>query len=135
VRQLAHDTLPRPAAPNGGDDAAAIERSWREPDRFAEVFDRHHDEIHGYFARRLGAAADDLAAETFLIAFDRRLRYDLAYRSARPWCGICRPPPPRRAALHRALSRTAPLAGYRTLAALRVGCLRSCCSNPRPMPP
>ena len=85
VRPLEHDTLPRPAVSTGGNDAAAIERSWREPDRFAEVFDRHYGEIHGYLARRLGAAADDLAAETFLVAFDRRLRYDLAYRSARPW--------------------------------------------------
>ena len=80
------DTLPRPAVSAGGNDAAAIERSWRDPNRFAEVFDRHYDDIHGYVARRLGdSLADDLAAETFLVAFDRRRRYDLAYRTARPW--------------------------------------------------
>jgi RNA polymerase sigma factor (sigma-70 family) len=67
-------------------DAALIERSWHEPERFAGVFDRHYDGIHGFVARRLGAGlADDLAAETFLVAFDRRRRYDLAYADARPW--------------------------------------------------
>jgi DNA-directed RNA polymerase specialized sigma24 family protein len=43
-------------------------------------------EIHGYVARRLGASlAEDVASETFLIAFDRRRRYDVACPSARPW--------------------------------------------------
>jgi RNA polymerase sigma-70 factor (ECF subfamily) len=67
-------------------DAVLIEQSWREPDRFARVFDRHHAEIHGFASRRIGASlADDVAAETFLIAFDRRRRYDLAHPDARPW--------------------------------------------------
>lgn len=69
-----------------GDDASIIERSWREPDTFADLFDRYHTEIHGYVARRLGrTTADDVAAETFLIAFDKRRRFDTGYRSARPW--------------------------------------------------
>jgi RNA polymerase sigma-70 factor (ECF subfamily) len=67
-------------------DALVIESSLRDPDRFAAIFDRHYDEIHGYASRRLGASlADDVAAETFLIAFDRRRRYDLSHPSARPW--------------------------------------------------
>jgi RNA polymerase sigma-70 factor (ECF subfamily) len=67
-------------------DAVLIERSWREPERFARVFDRHYAAIHGYAVRRLGASlADDVAAETFLIAFDRRRRYDVAQPDARPW--------------------------------------------------
>ena len=67
-------------------DAVVIERSLRDPDRFAEIFDRHYAEIHGFAARRLGSSlADDVAAETFLIAFDRRRRYDLSHPSARPW--------------------------------------------------
>ncbi|MEV4257925.1 RNA polymerase sigma factor [Spirillospora sp. NPDC049652] len=67
-------------------DAAVIERSLREPESFAGIFDRYFDAIHGYAARRLGAAAaDDVAAETFLIAFDRRGSYDLARPDARPW--------------------------------------------------
>jgi RNA polymerase sigma-70 factor (ECF subfamily) len=67
-------------------DAAIIERSLREPERFAQVFDRYYAEVHGFVARRLGRSlADDVASETFAIAFDRRRRYDLAYPSARPW--------------------------------------------------
>jgi RNA polymerase sigma-70 factor, ECF subfamily len=67
-------------------DAVLIERSWSEPERFSEVFDRYYAEIHGYVSRRLGSSlADDVASETFLIAFDRRRRYDLAHRNARPW--------------------------------------------------
>jgi RNA polymerase sigma factor (sigma-70 family) len=69
-----------------GTDAALIERSLNEPDLFSEVFDRYYTEIHGYVSRRLGSGlADDVASETFLIAFDRRRRYDAAHPSARPW--------------------------------------------------
>ncbi|MEV5707404.1 RNA polymerase sigma factor [Actinoallomurus sp. NPDC052274] len=67
-------------------DAEIIRLSAREAERFAEIFDRYYVEIHQYVARRLGAAlADDVTAETFLIAFDRRERYDLTYPLARPW--------------------------------------------------
>ena len=67
-------------------DASLIERSWRDPDVFAAVFDRYYVEVHGYVARRLGQSrADDVASETFLIAFDRRRRYDVAHPNARPW--------------------------------------------------
>jgi RNA polymerase sigma factor (sigma-70 family) len=88
MRAVAHtqprDTSadPAPSVP----DALLIRQSWREPERFTEVFDRHYAEIHGYVARRLGPSlAEDVASETFLIAFDRRRRYDVAYPSARPW--------------------------------------------------
>jgi RNA polymerase sigma-70 factor (ECF subfamily) len=68
------------------EDAVVIERSLGDPDRFSEIFDRHYADIHGYASRRLGPSlADDVAAETFLIAFDRRRRYDLEQPSARPW--------------------------------------------------
>jgi RNA polymerase sigma factor (sigma-70 family) len=67
-------------------DSVLIERSWREPERFAEVFDRHYPAIHAYVSRRLGPSlADDLASETFLVAFDRRLDYDLDNGDAGPW--------------------------------------------------
>jgi RNA polymerase sigma-70 factor, ECF subfamily len=67
-------------------DALLIRHSLREPEQFTEVFDRHYAEIHGYVARRLGPSlAEDVASETFLIAFDRRRRYDVAFPSARPW--------------------------------------------------
>jgi RNA polymerase sigma factor (sigma-70 family) len=67
-------------------DAEIIRLSAREPELFAEIFDRYYAEIYGYVARRLGPGlADDVAAETFLIAFDRRDRYDVAHPFARPW--------------------------------------------------
>ncbi|MCW2913498.1 MAG: sig49 [Actinomycetia bacterium] len=73
-------------ASNGASDAETIRSSLREPERFAEIFDRYYPEVHGYVARRLGPSlADDVTAETFLIAFDRRDRYDLARPLARPW--------------------------------------------------
>jgi RNA polymerase sigma factor (sigma-70 family) len=78
-------TLTEPAR-RAEPDAVLIRRSWHEPDRFADVFDRHYDGIHAFATRRLGAGlADDVASETFLIAFDRRRRYDVAQPSARPW--------------------------------------------------
>jgi RNA polymerase sigma factor (sigma-70 family) len=55
-------------------------------ERFGLVFDRHFAGIHRYLHRRVGRAlADDLAAETFVVAFDRRRDYDAARADARPW--------------------------------------------------
>jgi RNA polymerase sigma factor (sigma-70 family) len=72
--------------PTQDTDATIIERSVREPEYFAEVFDRYYAEIHGYVARRLGqSVADDTSSETFLVAFAQRGRYDVAYANARPW--------------------------------------------------
>jgi RNA polymerase sigma-70 factor (ECF subfamily) len=74
------------ALPAQAGDAVIIEQSWQEPERFAAIFDRYYPEIHGYAARRLGGGlADDVAAETFLIAFDKRTNYDLSRADARPW--------------------------------------------------
>jgi RNA polymerase sigma-70 factor, ECF subfamily len=80
-------------------DAAAIARSLESPGAFAGVFERHHAAIHRYLARRLGAdLADELAAETFAVAFAKRGRYDLAVPDARPCArrvpAGCRAPPP-----------------------------------------
>jgi RNA polymerase sigma-70 factor (ECF subfamily) len=67
-------------------DAALVERSLRDPEAFAGLFDRHAEEIHRYAARRLGIEiADDVMAETFAVAFQRRDRYDLAQAEAIPW--------------------------------------------------
>ena len=72
--------------PAAAGDAAVIESSRREPERFAVLFDRHAPHIYRYLARRAGRqAADDLVAETFLAAFAKRDRYDLAHPDARPW--------------------------------------------------
>jgi len=70
----------------GVTDAEVIAQSRREPERFAVIFDRYYPQIHGYAARRLGQGlADDIAAETFLIAFERRERYEVSRSDARPW--------------------------------------------------
>jgi RNA polymerase sigma factor (sigma-70 family) len=80
-----HETVPPAELPPAGD-AATIEASWSDPERFAALFDRHAALIHRYIARRANPAiADDLVAETFLAAFRRRRRYDLSCRDARPW--------------------------------------------------
>jgi RNA polymerase sigma factor (sigma-70 family) len=63
-----------------------IRQSWTEPERFAAIFERYFGQIHAYLARRVGQrAADDLAAEVFLVAFAQRQRYDLDRECARPW--------------------------------------------------
>jgi RNA polymerase sigma-70 factor, ECF subfamily len=67
-------------------DAAVIEQSWAEPERFEAIFRRYFGRIHQYLAARVGGRiADDLAAEVFTIAFAQRQRYDLARDCARPW--------------------------------------------------
>ncbi|WP_327087939.1 RNA polymerase sigma factor [Nonomuraea sp. NBC_01738] len=56
------------------------------PDAFGAVFDAHFPEILRYIGRRVGAdAAEDLAAETFLIAFKRRAVFDASLGEVRPW--------------------------------------------------
>ncbi|ACY99863.1 MULTISPECIES: RNA polymerase sigma factor [Thermomonospora] len=68
------------------DDRALIERSRERPELFAAVYDRYFVEIHRYLARRLGAdVADDLAAEVFLTAFEKRAHFDAARGRLRPW--------------------------------------------------
>jgi RNA polymerase sigma-70 factor (ECF subfamily) len=68
------------------DDAVLIEKSLRVPEVFAELFDRYSGMLYRYVSRRLGPEiAEDLVGETFLIAFQKRKRYDLTYADARPW--------------------------------------------------
>jgi RNA polymerase sigma-70 factor (ECF subfamily) len=67
-------------------DAELIAASLREPGVFAGVFDRHYAAVAGFLRRRLERSlADELAAETFLRAFDGRGRYDVSRVDARPW--------------------------------------------------
>jgi RNA polymerase sigma factor (sigma-70 family) len=67
-------------------DAHAIQRSYDDPDWFAVLYDRHAAQVYRYVCRRIGAeAAEDVTAETFLIAFGKRRRYDLSHPDARPW--------------------------------------------------
>ncbi|MFD5816788.1 RNA polymerase sigma factor [Streptomyces sp. NPDC127038] len=67
-------------------DARVIARSRDEPEQFAALFDRYADVVHRYVARRIGPeTAEDLMAETFTTAFQRRHTYDLSRADARPW--------------------------------------------------
>lgn len=53
---------------------------------FSEIFDRYFPTIYRYVAGRLGtAAAEDVAAETFAVAFEQRDRFDPHRGSVRPW--------------------------------------------------
>ncbi|MGI5161779.1 RNA polymerase sigma factor [Microbispora sp. CA-102843] len=83
-----------PEAPaDRADDAELIRRSRRDPEAFADLFDRHDSALHRhasalhrYVTRRLGASlADDVVSDTFLTAFRKRERYDLTRPDARPW--------------------------------------------------
>lgn len=57
-----------------------------DPEAFAGLFDRHARTVHRYLARRAGvAAAEDLLAQTFLVAFETRHRYDATRADALPW--------------------------------------------------
>ncbi|SHN15402.1 RNA polymerase sigma factor [Actinacidiphila paucisporea] len=67
-------------------DARVIARSRDEPEQFAALFDRYADAVHRYVARRIGPeTAEDLVADTFTTAFQRRHSYDLTRADARPW--------------------------------------------------
>ncbi|WP_433465644.1 RNA polymerase sigma factor [Spirillospora sp. CA-128828] len=79
-------TPPMPATDEDPTDASLIAASRTDPERFAVLFRRHAQEIMRYVTRRLGRdAAEDIVAETFLVAFDRRPRYDVSRPDARPW--------------------------------------------------
>jgi RNA polymerase sigma-70 factor, ECF subfamily len=58
-------------------DVELIARSWDEPEAFGVLFERHADEILGFFARRTldAEAAAELTAETFAQAFAGRKRF------------------------------------------------------------
>ena len=67
-------------------DATLIGRSLVDGASFALVFDRHFRAIHRFLRARVGAQlADDLASETFVIAFSRLAAYDRSRDDARPW--------------------------------------------------
>jgi RNA polymerase sigma-70 factor, ECF subfamily len=63
-----------------------IAASLVEPARFAELFDRHYPTILRYLRRRVGhELADDLAADTFVLAFRQRHRYRPEHPDAAAW--------------------------------------------------
>jgi RNA polymerase sigma-70 factor (ECF subfamily) len=75
-----------PSAARLESDASLIARSASRPEVFGAIFDRHFTAIHGYLSRRVGQSrADDLAASTFTVAFERRHSFRGEADSARPW--------------------------------------------------
>ena len=67
-------------------DNGIIRRSRDSPAAFGELYDRHASVIYRYAARRAGDfAADDVTAETFLVAWGRLESFDLDRDDARPW--------------------------------------------------
>lgn len=67
-------------------DEDIVRQSFDDPGAFGAIFDRHFPTIYGYLARRVGSVvADDLASQTFLVAFDRRRSFRAHEGGARPW--------------------------------------------------
>jgi len=67
-------------------DSDAVSASLHTPAGFATIFDRHFDAVHAYLQRRVGPdLADELSAQAFLVAFDKRGGYDPSQPDARPW--------------------------------------------------
>ena len=65
-------------------DTDCVARSLDEPKAFEPIFDRHFAAVHRYLHRRAGHdLADELAAETFAVAFERRAT--CRGESALPW--------------------------------------------------
>lgn len=70
---------------NSPTDAELVASSMREPDAFTQLFERHWEALFRFCQSRAGSAGEDIAAEAFRVAFDRRRRYDSRYGDARPW--------------------------------------------------
>jgi len=67
-------------------DAELIRHSLEDPEEFREVFERHYESVRRFAQRVVGRdAGEETAAQTFLIAFQRRFTYDFGYPSARSW--------------------------------------------------
>jgi RNA polymerase sigma-70 factor, ECF subfamily len=83
---MASDPVRGEDPPHETRDGQVIAVSLSKPERFGTIFERHFDAIHRYAARRVGAErADDLTAQTFTVAFERRRSFDTASDTARPW--------------------------------------------------
>jgi RNA polymerase sigma-70 factor (ECF subfamily) len=70
---------------NSPTDAELVASSLRDPEAFTQLFERHWQAIFRFCQSRAGSAGEDIAAEAFRVAFDRRRRYDARYSDARPW--------------------------------------------------
>lgn len=83
---MPHPTVePVPHPPPEATDEDLLAESLATPDRFAAIFDRYAPVVHGYLSRRVGALADDLVSETFLLAFRGRAGYVPGRAPVRAW--------------------------------------------------
>ncbi|HYK70664.1 MAG TPA: RNA polymerase sigma factor [Streptosporangiaceae bacterium] len=74
------------ATSTADNDATVIRHSLSDPEQFAIVAHRHAAAITRYVTRRLGTdAAEDVASETFLVAFRQRAGYSGDGRDCLPW--------------------------------------------------
>lgn len=67
-------------------DRDVVASSRADPNAFGELFARHSVVVQRYLLRRAGPdVAEEVLSETFLVAFQRRDRFDPDFESARPW--------------------------------------------------
>jgi RNA polymerase sigma-70 factor (ECF subfamily) len=67
-------------------DEEIVGQSIADPGAFGAIFERHFSAIYSYLARRVGSVvADDLASQTFMVAFDRRRSFHPQEGGALPW--------------------------------------------------
>jgi RNA polymerase sigma factor (sigma-70 family) len=67
-------------------DAELVARFRRDAEQFTAVHDKYFRDVYLYVAGRLDVhAAEDITAETFLMAFGQRDRFDLERGSLRSW--------------------------------------------------
>ncbi|WP_327122008.1 RNA polymerase sigma factor [Streptomyces sp. NBC_01341] len=70
---------------------AQLCRAADDPAAFTPLVEKYSTALHGYFARRMPGAADDLLAEVWLQAFAARRTFDASRGSARGWLfGVAR---------------------------------------------
>lgn len=76
----------RAPAEAADDDLTVIRRSQSDPERFAVLVRRHGPAVGRYVTRRIGPErAEDVVAETFLVAFGKRAGYQDQGRDCLPW--------------------------------------------------
>lgn len=85
MRQPPAEPVPQAEPPPGVTDERLLAESLAVPERFAVIFDRYAPVVHGYLSRRVGALADDLVSETFLLAFRGRTGYAPGRAPVRAW--------------------------------------------------
>lgn len=67
-------------------DAWWIQQSLRNPAAFEEIVVRHYQDVSRYLSRSVGSEIGaDLTQQTFLVAFEQRIRFKDGEPSARPW--------------------------------------------------